>query len=208
MRNPLRFPILAATLLAVCSFTVPTYADQQSVTGCTGCNGYEFSATLTPTGGSNYTLDFKIKNVGGSAAYVFNWSLTLFTSDSTITSASLTNYTSDYRSAAGKSNNGNARCNSTLSNAVCVEPTAPTTSLLTLSNFGDTITFHLNLSCSNCTELANWIFLASGNCISNVHANCYAISTTGTALPEPSVLMLLGIPGLVGVRSLLRKLRL
>lgn len=219
MNYVLRFYLIAVVLLlAVCAFTVPTYADTQSVTGCSGCNGYSFSAELTPTGTpGHFTLIYTVTNVTGAAAYGFNWSLTLFDPNQTISAVTLNsvtetnnvnNFTSDYAAKAGKSNNGNASCNATISNALCVEPIVAITSLPSIG-VGQSLTFNLSLTCTNCTELANWIFLASGDCVANTHANCYAISAEGVGVvPEPSSLALLGASGLVGLCSFVgRKLR-
>ncbi len=221
MRYLLRSHFVAALLLTVFAFAVPTFADEQGVSGCQNCNGYTFDATLS--GGTNgiYTLVYTITNANpltatSTAAYVYNWSLTLFGNSSTVTSATLnsaisggTDYASDFTALAGKSNNGNNNCNSSVGGALCVQSLVGTGSPLPVLNPGQSITFNVTVNCSSCTELANWIFLASGNCVSNVQANCYAISTTGTAVaPEPSVLLLLGASGLFGLCTFARnKLR-
>ncbi len=201
--------IAAALLLTVSVLTVPIYADTtQSVAGCTGCNGYTFEATLSPTA-SGYTLTYTITNVSGTPAYVYNWSLTLFDSGSfsttldSVTGSNGKDYTSSYQTLAGKSNNGNAGCEDSVSGAFCVEPAVATSSLAKLG-LGQSVTFTLTITCSDCTELANWIFLASGDCVANTMANCYAISTTAQ-VPEPSSLALLGVSGVVGLASLARR---
>jgi hypothetical protein len=58
---------------------------------------------------------------------------------------------------------------------------------------GQSLTFNFDFTCANCTELANWIFLSSGSCVSG-SGNCYAISTSGSpvSMPEPSSPTLLG----------------
>ncbi len=193
MNRILRFSAIAITLiLGVIGFAMPSYADSQSVSGCSNCNGYTFQANLTPTGSNTYSLSYTITNVSGATANPYNWSITLFGSGSNITSA--TNLAmSDgnqaaYKAADGKSNNGNANCNSAIGGAVCVEPSG--TGTLSKLSKGQSLTFTMDITCSNCTELANWIFLSSGNCVDNARANCYAISTEGTGtptgVPEPS----------------------
>lgn len=208
MQNHLRWYLIAiAFLLAVCAFTVPAYADTQYVSGCSNCNGYEFSATLTPTGGGNYSLSYTITNVSGSPALAYNWSLTFFDNSSSITGSSNFSVsdgnTSAYQVATGKSNNGNANCSSSVSGAICVEPSGIGT--LSTIGVGQSLTFTFDITCSgDCTELTNWIFLASGDCVSNTNANCYAISTTGQ-VPEPTTLALLLGSGLVGLPFIRRK---
>lgn len=209
MQHHLRCYLIAiAFVLAVCVFTVPAYADTQTVSGCTNCNGYTFSATLTPTGSGTYSLSYTITNVSGSPALAYNWSLTLFPNSDSVTfggnfSMSDGN-TAAYTVASGKSNNGNASCSSSVSGAICVEPSGIGT--LSTIGVGQSLTFTFDINCTDCTELANWIFLASGNCVSNTHANCYAISTTGT-VPEPSTLALLLGSGLIGLPFIRHKLR-
>jgi hypothetical protein len=183
--------IAAAALLALFASAIPAYADTQGVSGCSNCDGYTFQATLTPAGSNNYLLSYTITNVSGAAADAQSWSLTLFNNpnDVTANSVAVSDGSTAYRIAAGKSNNGNGNCNGAIGNAVCVVPTGGT-----LSNIGvgQSLTFTIGLTCTNCTELANWIFLAQGSCDPGT-GNCYAISTTGTAVsvPEPSSPMLL-----------------
>lgn len=211
MQNGVRWHLIAIVfVLAVCAFVVPAYADTQSVSGCTNCNGYTFSATLTNNGGGSYSLSYTITNVSGSPASAYNWSLTLFGNNSTISADSNSFSMSDgntaaYQIAAGKSNNGNANCSASVSGAICVEPSG----IGTLSTIGgsQSLTFSFNFTCTgDCVELDNWIFLSSGNCISNPSANCYAISTTGS-VPEPSVLALLSLSGVMGLGAFARRKR-
>jgi hypothetical protein len=206
MTNILRgFCVALILLLAI---TAPALADTQSVSGCSGCNGYSFTASLTPTGtAGQYTLVYTITNVSGSSAYAYNWSLTLFNNSPTnVTLDSVkkgaTTYTGDYQTAAGKSSNGNANCQASVSGAFCVEPKVAITSLPTL-NIGQSLTFTLTITCPNCTELASWDFLSSGDCVANTNANCYAISTT--PVPEPPSFALLGISTLAGLGTFARR---
>ena len=204
------FLMAAAMVLVVSAFATPSYADTQTVSGCTNCNGYTFQATLTPTGvAGQYTLTYTVTNVSGATANPYNWSLTLFQSGNVITGTTLNsvtgggnNYTSDYVAHGGKSNNGNTNCSAGVSDAFCVEP-ALGAHLPQLAQ-GQSLTFNLTITCQNCTELSNWIFLSSGNCVSNPSANCYAISTAGQ-VPEPSVLAMLGVSGVLGLCSLARR---
>ncbi len=204
MGRILRFSSIAIVLIvAIMAFALPGYADSQSVSGCSNCNGYTFSATLTPTGTNTYAISYTITNVSGATSNPYNWSLTLFAPGSQISSA--TNLTmSDgnqvaYKLGDGKSNNGNTNCNGAIGGAVCVEPSG-TGSLSTLSK-GQSLTFTLDITCTNCTELAQWDFLSSGNCVANQNANCYAISVNGsggsTGVPEPSTWALYGATLLV-----------
>ena len=204
-------------LLTVCVFSTPSFADGQSVSGCSGCNGYSFQSTLTPVSGSpgQYTLTYKVTNNTGSASNPYNWSLTMFQSGNAIsnpTNFSVTgsdggNYTSAYQPLAGKSNNGNSNCNGNLSDAICVEQSGNGT--VPTLNQGQSLTFTFNFTCNNCTELPNWDFLASGNCVANPNANCYAISSNGAPMPvpEPSVAALYGATLAAGLAFVWRSRR-
>ena len=186
---------LVVLLSAVSVFPISAYADSQSVSNCTSCNGYSFQAGLTPVSGSagEYNLSYKITNVTGLTAQPYTWSLTLFDSRDTLSPAgSLTmsdGNQSAYQLLVGKSSNGNANCNGAIGNAICVKPSGLGT--LTTLGKGQSITFTFDINCSNCTQLANWTFLSQGNCVAGT-GNCYAISTPGTAvsMPEPSVVAL------------------
>lgn len=187
--------VLVGLAFAISAFTVSAYADSQSVSNCTNCNGYTFQAGLTPVSGSpgQYALSYTITNVSGASAQPYTWSLTLFDSGNHLSPAGpLTMSNGDqgaYQLLVGKSSNGNANCNSGVGNAICVKPTG-SAPLTTLSQ-GQSVTFTFDVNCSNCSELANWIFLSQGNCVAGT-GNCYAISTPGKAvsMPEPSVLVL------------------
>lgn len=189
---------VVALLLAVCAFTVPSYADTtftQSVANCVNCDGYTFQGTLVDHGGGSFSLSFTINNVSGGAADAQTFSLTLFSPGDTV--GSFSNFVmSDGNQAAynvnvGKSSNGNSNCNGAITQAVCVNPSGSGT----LSNIGvgGSLTFSFDFTCDNCTQLANWIILAQGSCDPGT-GNCYAISTEGTpgSVPEPSSLVLLG----------------
>jgi hypothetical protein len=180
-------------LVALCA--VSASADSQSVSNCANCNGYTFQADLNPVNGSpgEYSLSYKITNVSGKAAQPYSWSLTLFDSgNSASPTGALSMSNGDqtaYQLMQGKSNNGNANCNSAVGNAICVNPTG--TGTLTTLHPGQSVTYTFDIMCPNCTQLADWIFLSQGNCVGG-KGNCYAISTSGTpvSMPEPSVIVL------------------
>lgn len=187
-----RYLMAAAVALGVFAFSAQAYAQMESVSGCQNCNGYTFQATLTPAGSGQYSLSYKITNVSGQAADPYSWSLTLFNSGSAITSDSglsvttsynNTNYASGYSVNPGKSNNGNANCNGTLSNAICIQQSGlgPVPTLAQ----NQSVTFTFDITCTTCNLSSSWIFLSSGNCVANPSANCYAISSPGTAVPMP-----------------------
>jgi hypothetical protein len=186
---------LVVLVSAISVLSASAYADSQSVSNCTNCNGYTFQADLTPVSGSTgeYALSYKITNVSGATAQPYTWSLTLFDSGDTLSptgSLSMSNGDqSAYQLLIGKSNNGNTNCNGAIGNAICVKPSG-LGPLATLGQ-GQSVTFTFDINCSNCTQLANWTFLSQGNCVAST-GNCYAISTPGTAvsMPEPSVVVL------------------
>ena len=205
-----RFPLIAvAILLCFCAFTVSARADSQGVSNCgSTCNGYSFQAALTPLGGGQYSLSYTITNNNTNSAnnaLPFIWSLTIFQSGNAISGSPVNptvtesgpgalpgNFGSDYQVLAGKSNNGsNGNCNSALSDAICVS-TLVATNLLPQLGPGQSLTFNFDFTCSNCSKLSTWTFLSSGKCVANINSNCYAISASGTAVPEPSSGALLG----------------
>jgi hypothetical protein len=205
MRQFGRFELLgAAFLLVVCALARPASADTvvESISGCSACNGYTFQATLTSLGSNNYSLSYTITDVSGASAIAQGWSLTLFQNgnDVAYTTGSLSVLSSNiltpnnagaYTVMAGKSNNGNGDCNSTLSDAICV-----TTSGIgspSQIGLGQSLTFGFNFTCPNCTELSSWDFLSHGTCVGGT-GNCYAVTNWGAGtvgVPEPSVLSLL-----------------
>lgn len=182
-----------AVVIGLFAFAGNGYAQSESVSGCQGCNGYSFQATLSPTGTTGqYSLSYTIKNVSGQTADPYSWSLTLFNSASAITSDSHfsvttnynnTDYANGYSVNPGKSNNGNSNCNGTLSNAICIQQSGlgPVPSLAQ----NQSVTFAFDITCTGCNLSSSWIFLSAGNCVANTSANCYAISTPGTAVPMP-----------------------
>jgi hypothetical protein len=201
MRQFGRFELLgAAFLLAVCALAQPAYADPitESVSECSGCNGYTFQATLNSLGSNNYSLSYTIANVSGAPATAQSWSLTIFPSGQSINSFSGFNVsdgnTSAYSVLVGKSNNGsNGNCNSSLSDALCV--TLSGVGSPSLIGLGQSLNFSFNFNCTNCTALSSWDFLSHGTCVTGT-GNCYAISANGTStptvgVPEPSVFVLL-----------------
>lgn len=196
----------------VAAIARPASADQitETVSGCSGCYGYTFQATLNSLGSGNYSLSYTITNVSGAPATAQSWSLTIFPSGQGITSFS--NFTmSDGNSRAysvlvGKSNNGsNGNCNSSLSDAMCV--TLSGVGSPSLIGLGQSLNFSFNFNCPNCSALSSWDFLSHGYC-SPGSGNCYSISVNGNStppvgVPEPSVLALLGWQmGLIAVVAL------
>ena len=201
MRYFARLQLIAvAVLVAIFAVAKPASADSitQTVSGCSGCNGYAFQATLQSLGSNNYSLSYTITNVTGSPATAQSWSLTLFPSGESINSFSAFTVsdgnTSAYSVLVGKSNNGsNGNCNSNLSDAMCV--TLSGVGSPSVIGVGQSLNFSFNFSCTNCTALGSWDFLSHGYCTSG-NGNCYAISVNGTStpptgVPEPSVLALL-----------------
>ena len=188
----------AAVLLAFTALSPSASADtiSQTVSGCSGCNGYTFQAQLTPLGSNNYSLSYTITNVSGGPSTAQSWSLTLFPSGQTVNSFSNFSMsdgnTSAYSVLVGKSNNGsNGNCNSNLSDAICV--TLSGVGSPSSIGVGQSLNFGFDFNCTNCTALSSWDFLAHGYCTSG-SGNCYAISAYGTpttAVPEPSVTVLL-----------------
>ena len=192
MRQVARFSLITTVLLlAVSAFNLPARADTETVSGCKGCNGYTFQATLTPTGNGTYHLSYTITNVSGAAAVPLGWALKLFPSGSNITSygnfvvtQGNTTNTGAYRLV------GSGLCNPNISGAMCV--TASGTGKPFVTGKGQSVTFSFDFACSNCSGLSAWDFLSYGACASGA-GTCYAISAYGklASVPEPSVLALL-----------------
>jgi len=174
---------LAVTLAF--GFSAPrSYADGESVSGCTTCNGYSFQATITPVTGSTgkYTLTYTITDVSGSASNSTAWSLKAFSSGSNLHSVSaptVTLYNSN-GSVAGNYSNAYA-CNSLLTSSYCIE--SGKSSVPTI-NKGQSLTFSYTFSCSNCSLLGSWDFLGAGS-----GGKGYAVANWGSpvSMPEPSV---------------------
>ncbi len=174
---------------AVTVLALPGYADSQSQSGCSNCNGYSFQANLIPTGLNTFKLSYTITNVSGTAN-PYSWSITQFGPANTISSVSNLKVSDGSQGAytlwGGKSNTGN-NCNGAVGGAICIDH-AGSGSLAKLAQ-GQSLTFTMDVTCSNCWELAEWIFL-SGNCLSNDKSHCYEISNGGyggtTGVPEPS----------------------
>ena len=201
MRHFTRLSLFAVAIsLMIGAFAQPASANSitENVSGCSGCNGYTFQATLTSLGSNNYSLSYTITNVSGAPATAQSWSLTLFPSGQNINTFSdftmSDSNTSAYSVLVGKSNNGgNGNCNSNLSDALCV--TLSGVGSPSLIGLGQSLNFSFNFDCTNCTALSSWDFLSHGYCTPG-SGNCYAISVNGTStppvgVPEPSVITLL-----------------
>jgi hypothetical protein len=213
-----RFQLIAAALLlTTCAFTQPASADSTEwLSGCSGCNGYSFQATITSLGSNNYSLSYTINNVTGAPATAQGWSLSLFPSGSGVNSFSdfsvtrgPKSYTGAYQVLAGKSNNGtNGSCNSGLSNAICVKLSGVGSPALI--GLGQSLNFSFDFNCTDCSALSSWDFLSHGTCASG-KGNCYATSAYGSsaAVPDPPVSVLLAseLGLMVGVLVLFRPTR-
>jgi hypothetical protein len=183
--------ITVAVLVAVCAFTIPTYADSEGVSGCTNCNGFTFQSTLTPTDNhGDYSLSYTITNVSGKAADPYSWSLSLFNSSSNISSVSnLTMSNGDQRAYSVKG----GHCNGAVGDALCLQPSGK--AFLSQIKPGQSLTFNLDFTCLHCTELGSWIFKSAGVCAANWFANCYSVNTSGStaSVPEPSIWVLFAL---------------
>lgn len=175
--------IVFALAVLVLAFALPSRADSQSVSGCSNCNGYTFQANLIPTGFNTFTLSYTITNVNG-AANPYDWSITQFGPANSISSVSNLKV-SDGSQGSYKLLSGN-NCNGAVGGAICIDPTG-SGSFSKLAK-GQALTFSMNVTCSNCWELAEWIFLSSG-CLSSDKSHCYEFSNNGgggpTGVPEP-----------------------
>jgi hypothetical protein len=195
--------IAAAVLVAILAGARPASADSitQTVSGCTGCNGYAFQATLQSLGSNNYSLSYTITNVSGSSAYAQTSALVPFQLGNSINSVSnfsvtlgQTSATKSYLVVGGDSNLiSNGLCDFNFSDSVCVTPNGVGSP--SAINKGQSLTFSFNFKCTNCTQLNNWAFLAYGTCVTGNNI-CYAIAADGVptpkvGVPEPSVLWLL-----------------
>jgi hypothetical protein len=204
MRRFVRLQVIAAVVLvAICTVTRPAAADSitQTVSGCNGCKGYSFQATLQSLGSNNYSLSYTISNISGSSAYAQTSALVPFQFGNSINSVSnfsvtlgQTSATNAYLVVGGASTLiSNGLCDFNFSDSVCVTPRgvgSPSS-----ISMGQSLTFSFNFKCTNCTQLNNWDFLAYGTC-ANGNGVCYAIGAAGTpaprvGVPEPSVLALL-----------------
>ncbi len=200
-----RVPLVAAAVLvAILAITRPASADSitQSVSGCSGCNGYSFQATLQSLGSNSYSLRYTITNVSGSSAYAQTSALVPFQFGNSINSVSnfsvtlgTSSATNAYLVVGGASTLiSNGLCDFNFSDSVCVTPNGVGSP--SAINKGQSLTFGFNFNCTNCTQLNNWAFLAYGTCV-NGNGVCYGIAASGTpvpkvGVPEPSVLALLG----------------
>ena len=204
MRYFVRLQLMAAAvLLVIFAGARPASADSitQTVSGCTGCNGYSFAATLQSLGSNNYSLSYTITNLSGSSAYAQTSALVPFQFGNSINSVSnfsvtlgRTSATNSYLVVGGASNLiSNGLCDFNFSDSVCVTPNGNGSP--SAINKGQSLTFSFNFKCTNCTQLSNWAFLAYGTCV-NGNGVCYAIAADGTpapkvGVPEPSVVALL-----------------
>ena len=206
------FLIAAMLAFAFCFSARLAYADGESVSGCSNCNGYGFTAGINSNGDGTYNVSYTITNNTGAASTPYNWSLTSFDNSNNVTSATVNmvtlynadgtvagTYTTDYLGYAGKSNNGNGNCNGTISNAFCVQQTG--TGPFPVLQQGQYLIFTLSVDCSGCGLMGSWNFLSSGNPPNNGTGHVYAISNWGTptSMPEPSVALLYGSTLVVGL---------
>ena len=198
------FLLITAAALVFCLPSRLAYADSETVTGCTNCNGYSFAASINQVGtSSTYQVIYTITNNTGPASTPYNWSLTAFdngdgvavpTNDPlTVTGSNGLDYSSDYQVLAGKTNNGNGSCNGTIGSAFCVKQsgTVGINGLPILSS-GQSLAFTFDITCTGCTLMGSWDFLGSSNPPGRTTGNVYAITNWGTptSVPEPSVVFL------------------
>jgi len=194
------FLVLVTVALGFSFSSLAAYADSETISGCSNCNGYSFTANITSNANGTFSVLYTITNNDGAVANPYSWSLTSFTKGNTVTSATtptvtLLNadgttaglYTGAYQASVGKSNNGSGSCNGTISDAFCVQETG-TGPLL---QKGQSLTFAFDLTCSGCSLMSSWDFMGSGNPASGT-GNVYAITNwgTSTSMPEPSVALL------------------
>src|SRR5947199_8900349 len=188
MRHFVRLQIIASVaLLAAVAGARPASADSitQTVSGCAGCNGYSFQATLQSLGSNNYSLAYTITNVSGFSAYAQTAALVPFQFGNSINSVSnfsvtlgQTSATNAYLVVGGSSNLiSNGLCDFNFSDSVCVTPNGVGSA--SSINKGQSLTFSFNFKCTNCTQLNNWAFLGYGTCV-NGNVACYAIAAAGT----------------------------
>jgi len=193
-----------AVALTLCFSSRLAYADGESVSGCSNCNGYSFTASITQVGtSSTYHVTYIITNNSGAASTPYNWSLTAFDNGNSVvvpTNDGLTvkgsnglDYTSDYQVLAGKTNNGNGNCNGTISSAFCVKQNGTVgVNGLPILSATQSLTFNFDITCTNCGLMSSWDFLGSSNPPGSTTGNVYAITNwgTSTSMPEPSVAFL------------------
>jgi hypothetical protein len=204
MRTSKIWLMAALVALAFSARQARADGDTASISGCSACNGYSFTASIGSTSSGTYNVSYTITNNTGAAASPYNWSLTSFDNSNSVSSATVGSvtlynadgsiagvYTGDYQAYAGKSNNGNSNCNGSISNAFCVQQTG--TGTMPVLQQGQYLVFNLTVDCSNCGLMSSWDFMGSGNPTSG-KGNVYAITNWGTAtsMPEPSVLALYG----------------
>jgi hypothetical protein len=200
--------MVMAVALASCFSSRLAYADGESVTGCSNCNGYSFTSTINQVGtSSTYQVTYTITNNSGLASTPYSWSLTAFNNGNLATAPTggyglavtgpVVNgsgiYTSDYFVAGGKTNNGNGNCNGTISSAFCVQQSGTVgPNGLPVLNIGQSLTFTFDISCISCGLMSSWDFLGSSNPPGSTTGNVYAITNWGTpaSMPEPSVAFL------------------
>ena len=196
------FLVLVTVALGLSFSSRAAYADSETISGCSNCNGYSFTANITPNGNGTYSVLYKITNNSGAVANPYSWSLTSFSNGNTVTvsttpTVTLYNgdgttagsYTGDYLVNLGKSNNGNGNCNGNISDAFCVQETSTTSGPLLQQ--GQSLTFAFAVTCSGCSLMSSWDFMGAGNPPSGT-GNVYAITNwgTSTSMPEPSVALL------------------
>jgi len=193
------FLALVALGLAFSFSSRTAYADSETISVCSNCNGYSFTANITSNGNGTYSVLYTITNNNGAAANPYSWSLTSFNKGNTVTATTVptvtlikadgttAGYTGAYQASVGKTNNGSGNCNGTISDAFCVQETGTGPSL----QKGQALQFAFDLTCSGCSLMSSWDFMGSGNPASGT-GDVYAITNwgTSTSMQEPSVALL------------------